>query len=153
MTGGKAHGANRQYQVACRDVLTFRNLQLVPWLEDGIDVPFNLPDTCWTFDVGLRDPLGTLRVAECRRAVGAVKQEAMAAPSLTKSSCCAGRSIFLSPGCLWLKSLSRLAPLRSVSSRAFSWSPWKRVWVPQASKSHSCATTMPWWIASSITSS
>ena len=79
MTGGKAHGANRQYQVACRDVLTFRNPQLVPCLEDGIDVPFNLPDTCWTFDVGLRDPLGTLRVAECRRAVGAVKQEAIAA--------------------------------------------------------------------------
>jgi hypothetical protein len=79
MTGGKAHGANRQYQVACRDVLTFRNPQLVPWLADGIDVPFNLPDTCWTFDVALRDPSGALVVAECRRTVSAVKQEDIAA--------------------------------------------------------------------------
>jgi hypothetical protein len=40
-------------------------------------VPFNLPDTCWTFDIALRDPLGALVVAECRRTVSAVKQEAI----------------------------------------------------------------------------
>lgn len=79
MTAGKAHGANRQYQVACRDVLTFRNPELVPWLADGIDVPFDLPDTCWTFDVALRDPSSAVVVAECRRTVRSVKQEAIAA--------------------------------------------------------------------------
>jgi hypothetical protein len=42
-------------------------------------VPFNLPDTCWTFDVALRDPSGALVVAECKRTVDPVKQEAMAA--------------------------------------------------------------------------
>jgi len=60
-------------------VLTFRDPQLVPWLEDGIDVPFNLPDTCWTVDVALRNPLGKLVVAECRRTIDAVKQEDIAA--------------------------------------------------------------------------
>jgi hypothetical protein len=79
MTRGKAHGRNRQYQVQCRDVLIFRNPQLVPWSGDGIDVPFNLPDTRWTFDVALKDPSGGLVVAECRRTVEAVKQEAIAA--------------------------------------------------------------------------
>jgi hypothetical protein len=79
MTGGKAHGPNRQYQVECRDVLTFRNPELTPWAADGIDVPFELPDTCWTFDVALRDRAGALVVAECRRTIGAVKQEDLAA--------------------------------------------------------------------------
>jgi hypothetical protein len=79
MTKGKAHGANRQYQLECRDVLTFRAPQLVPWLEDGIDVPFNLPDTCWTVDVALRNPSGGLVVAECRRTVNPVKQDDLAA--------------------------------------------------------------------------
>ena len=79
MTGGKAHGPNRQYQVECRDVLTFRNPELTPWASDGIDVPFELPDTCWTFDVALRDRAGALIVAECRRTIGAVKQEDLAA--------------------------------------------------------------------------
>ena len=74
MTGGKAHGANRQYQLECRDVLTFRNPQLTPWADDAIDVPFQLPDTLWTIDVALRDPAGALVVAECRRRVDAVKQ-------------------------------------------------------------------------------
>lgn len=78
MTGGKAHGADRQYQVACRDVLKFRNTELVPWLDDGIDVPFDLRDTRWTFDVALRDPSGALLVAECRRTTSPVKQEAIA---------------------------------------------------------------------------
>jgi hypothetical protein len=72
MTGGKAHGANRQYQVACRDVLTSQDPDLVPWLEDGIDLPFDLPDTGWTFDVALRDPSGALVVAEYRRTIDAV---------------------------------------------------------------------------------
>ena len=58
MTGGKAHGANRQYQLACRDVLTFRNPELTPWADDAIDVPFQLPDTLWSIDVALRDPAG-----------------------------------------------------------------------------------------------
>lgn len=79
MSGGKAHSVNRQYQVDCRDVLTFKNPELTPWAADGIDVPFELPDTCWTFDVALRGNAGALVVAECRRIAGAVKQEDMAA--------------------------------------------------------------------------
>lgn len=79
MPGGQAHGANRQYQVQCRDVLTYRNAELTPWSSDGIDVPFDLPDTRWTFDVALRDRAGSLVLAECRRTVGAVKQEDVAA--------------------------------------------------------------------------
>ena len=79
MTGGKAHGLNWQYQVECRDVLTFRNQEFTPWADQGIDVPFELPDTCWTIDVALRDRAGPLVVAECRRTIGAVKQEDLAA--------------------------------------------------------------------------
>ena len=79
MTGGKAHGSNRQYQVECRDVLIFRNRELTPWADDGIDVPFDLPDTRWTIDVALRDSTGALVVAECRRTSGDVKQEDLAA--------------------------------------------------------------------------
>jgi len=52
---------------------------LTPWAADGIDVPFYLPDTCWTFDVALRDRAGALVVAECRRRVDAVKQRDIAA--------------------------------------------------------------------------
>ncbi|MGH9461834.1 MAG: hypothetical protein ACRD1X_11490 [Vicinamibacteria bacterium] len=74
MSQGKAHGVDRQYQMACRDVLTHRNPELAPWSGDGIDVPFNLPDTTWTFDVALKAPDGSAVVAECRRTVGAVKQ-------------------------------------------------------------------------------
>ncbi len=79
MAGGKAHGPDRQYQLACRDVLIFRNPGLTPWSDDGIDVPFELPDTLWTIDVALRDSAGALVVAECRRTAGAVKQEDVAA--------------------------------------------------------------------------
>jgi hypothetical protein len=79
MKGGQAHGVYRQYQVECRDVLTFRRQELTPWLADGIDVPFDLPDTCWTFDIALRDPAGSLLLAECRRTVDAVKQNDVAA--------------------------------------------------------------------------
>ena len=74
MTGGKAHGQNRQYQVECRDVLVYRNPSLVPFSDDGVDVPFELPDTTWTFDVALHNADGGLVVAECRRTVNAVKQ-------------------------------------------------------------------------------
>ena len=74
MSRGKAHGADRQYQVRCRDVLIFQRPELRPWASDGIDVSFDLPDTCWTFDVALSDPAGALVVAECRRTIGAVKQ-------------------------------------------------------------------------------
>jgi hypothetical protein len=80
MAGGKAHGHDREYQVRCRDVLVYRARELLtPWAADGIDVPFELPDTTWTFDVALRDRTGALVVAECRRTVAAVKQEYVAA--------------------------------------------------------------------------
>ncbi|HET6756045.1 MAG TPA: hypothetical protein VFH21_00290, partial [Burkholderiales bacterium] len=79
MTGGKAYGRDRQYQVECRDVLMSNTPELTPWAADGIDVPFELPDTCWTFDVALRDRAGALVVAECRRTGGAVKQKDIAA--------------------------------------------------------------------------
>jgi hypothetical protein len=79
MAGGKAHGVNRQYQIECRDVLRARYPELEPWEGDGIDVPFNLPDTCWSFDVALRAPDGALVVAECRRTKDPVKQEDVAA--------------------------------------------------------------------------
>jgi len=79
MSSGRAYGENRQYQVRCRDVLVHRHPDLAPWSGDGIDVPFDLSDTRWTFDVALRDQAGQLLLAECRRTVGAVKQEGMAA--------------------------------------------------------------------------
>ena len=78
MPGGKAHGQNRQYQVECRDVLVYRTPLLVPFAGDGIDIPFKLPDTTWTFDVALRNAEGALVVAECRRTVDPVKQEDVA---------------------------------------------------------------------------
>ena len=65
--------------MSCRDVLTFREPQLTPWAADGIDVPFDLPDTRWTFDVALKDTKGSLVLVECRRTTGAVKQEDVAA--------------------------------------------------------------------------
>jgi hypothetical protein len=74
MSQGKAHGVDRLYQVTCRNVLTHRNPELVPWSGDGIDVPFDLPDTTWTFDIALKSPDGSAVVAECRRIAGAVKQ-------------------------------------------------------------------------------
>lgn len=79
MAGGKAYGRARKYQVGCRDVLMSSTPELTPWAADGIDVSFELPDTTWTFDVALRHRTGALVVAECRRTVGAVKQEDVAA--------------------------------------------------------------------------
>jgi len=79
MTAGKAHGENREYQEACRDVLIYRDGTLAPWEGDGIDIPFELPDTRWTFDVALRSNSGELVVAECRRTTGSVKQVDVAA--------------------------------------------------------------------------
>lgn len=79
MSSGRAHGANREYQVQCRDILVQCRPELTPWSGDGVDVPFDLADTRWTFDVALRDPAGQLVLVECRRTVGAVKQEDMAA--------------------------------------------------------------------------
>ena len=76
---GKAHGVYRQYQLECRDILISRGEKLTTWSGDGIDVPFYLPDTRWTFDIALRDPTGSLVIAECRRTVGSVKQEDAAA--------------------------------------------------------------------------
>jgi len=43
-----------------------RDQQLRPWEADGIDIPFDLPDTRWTIDVALRGKAGALLVAECR---------------------------------------------------------------------------------------
>lgn len=76
--GGKAHGIHREYQVECRNVLTFRHRELSPYSGDGIDVLFDLEDTHWTFDIALRGPMGSLVIAECRRTVGFVKQEDVA---------------------------------------------------------------------------
>ena len=78
MSGGRAHGENRQYQVQCRDVLVHCLPDLTPWSGDGVDVPFDLADTRWTFDVALRDQAGGLVLIECRRTVGAIKQGDMA---------------------------------------------------------------------------
>lgn len=74
MAKGSATGADREYQVSCKNVLLFRDPTLSPWLADGVDVPFQLEDTTWTFDVALRSPNGRAVVAECKRHVGAVKQ-------------------------------------------------------------------------------
>jgi hypothetical protein len=74
MSGGKAYGVNRQYQETCRDVLVHRSPRLIPWANDGIDVPFTA-DTTWTLDVALKDDLGRLVVAECRRTIDPVKQD------------------------------------------------------------------------------
>jgi len=79
MCAGQAHGSNREYQLACRNVLMFRDPALVPWQADRIDIPFKLPDTEWTFDVALRGPSEGLLVAEGRRTASAVKQEEVAA--------------------------------------------------------------------------
>jgi len=86
MSSGKAHGINRAYQVTCRDVLTHRQPDLLPWRDDGIDVAFSLPDTTWTFDVALATPGGSIVVAECRRTVGPVKQEDVGAFALKAES-------------------------------------------------------------------
>jgi hypothetical protein len=45
--------------------LANRGRSLIPGL-GSIDVPFDLPDTRWTFDIALRDPSGSLLLAECR---------------------------------------------------------------------------------------
>lgn len=75
MPGGKAYGANRDYQVLCRDILVKRAtpLQLVPCASDGIDVPFRLSSADRTFDIALTDQDGRLVVAECRRTKDPVK--------------------------------------------------------------------------------
>ena len=79
MSRGKAHGQDREYQVACRDVLTFRDHDLSPVEGEGIDVPFSIGGTTWTLDVVLRKPNGELLVVECRRRADPAKQEEIAA--------------------------------------------------------------------------
>lgn len=74
MPKGTATGADRQYQLDCRDVLTYRDTTLTPWSGDGVDVFFQLKDTGWTFDVAMRAPDGSAVVAECKRHDSAVKQ-------------------------------------------------------------------------------
>ena len=80
MSGGKAHGPNRQYQVECRDILMCLSPGLQPWEGDGIDVGFSFAGTDWRLDVALRDTTsGGLVVVECKRTRDAVKQEDMLA--------------------------------------------------------------------------
>ena len=75
MSAGRAYGANREYQVLCRDILVKRAspLRLVPCTGDGIDVPFRLGSAERTFDVALTGQDGRLVVAECRRIKDPVK--------------------------------------------------------------------------------
>jgi hypothetical protein len=86
MSSGKAHGINRAYQVTCRDALLHRQPDLTPWDDSGIDIPFRLTDTTWTFDVALKTSNGSITVAECRRTTGAVKQEDVAGFALKVES-------------------------------------------------------------------
>src|SRR5262245_35757404 len=79
MTRGRAHGANRSYQLLCRDVLMRENHSLVPFTGDGVDVPFEAGGTVWTLDVALRAQGDNLVLAECRRRKQVVKQEDVAA--------------------------------------------------------------------------
>lgn len=74
MAKGAATGSDRQYQLDCRDVMTFRGTALVPWSGDGVDVYFQLRDTGWTFDIALKGPDVSVVVAECKRHESAVKQ-------------------------------------------------------------------------------
>lgn len=75
MPAGKAYGADREYQVLCRDILMKRAhpVRLVYWAGDGIDVPFRLGTPERTIDVVLIDEFGRLVVAECRRTKNPVK--------------------------------------------------------------------------------
>lgn len=75
MPAGKACGANRDYQVLCRDILLRRAApsRLVPYAGDGIDVRFQLGTAGRTLDVVLADEGGRLVVAECRRTKDPVK--------------------------------------------------------------------------------
>jgi len=75
MSRGKAYGADRDYQVLCRDILIkrFSRWLLLPCAGDGIDVAFELGGTMRTFDVALTDVDGRLVVAECRRTKKPVK--------------------------------------------------------------------------------
>ena len=80
MAAGKAYGENRDYQLLCRDILQHINeaTSLFPYEDDGIDVKFShLGGTNITFDIALKDSIGNFVVAECRRRMDPVKQEAM----------------------------------------------------------------------------
>jgi hypothetical protein len=75
MTSGKAHGENREYQVLARNILqTLAGQGLVPYSDDGIDVPFEMGGTTWTLDVALKDSEGNIVVAECKRWQEPIKQ-------------------------------------------------------------------------------
>ncbi len=79
MSGGKAHGAAREYQILCRDVLLQRRPKFTAFSDDGIDVLFNAGGTIWTMDVALRAPEADVLVAECRGRSDPAKQEEVAA--------------------------------------------------------------------------
>jgi hypothetical protein len=70
MSAGKAQ---------CRDILQTVDGQtsFCPYDADGIDVKFTIGGTDVTFDVVLKDAVGRLLVAECRRREDAIKQEAI----------------------------------------------------------------------------
>jgi hypothetical protein len=69
MTKGKASGPNRDYQKLAHDII--QQLQseqhLVPYKDDGVDIPFDMAGTTVTFDAVLRSPDGKLVVVECKR--------------------------------------------------------------------------------------
>jgi hypothetical protein len=83
MSGGKAHGSSREYQERCRDVLVHRNPELRPLAGDGIDVPFPLGGTTWSFDVALQNAEGQIVVAECKKYASAPKQGQIASFAYT----------------------------------------------------------------------
>lgn len=76
MTKGKAYGKNLEYQKLCSNIikeLSFKE-DLVPYVENGIDVTLNLCGTEVTFDVVLKNPKGKLVVLECKRWNSPIKQ-------------------------------------------------------------------------------
>jgi hypothetical protein len=79
MSGGRAHGAAREYQILCRDMLLQRWPGFTAYSEDGIDVPFDAGGTTWTMDVALRASGSDVLVAECRGRASPAKQEEVAA--------------------------------------------------------------------------
>lgn len=79
MSSGKAYGQDRGYQVLCRDILQRISPEpLVALGSDGVDVKFDgLGGTDITFDVALQNAKGDFIVAECRRWIASIKQEAV----------------------------------------------------------------------------
>jgi hypothetical protein len=66
---------SREYKETCRDAIVSRQPGLLPWSAEGIDVPIEVWDTRWTFDVGLVATGGSLVVAECRPSAAGVSAD------------------------------------------------------------------------------